>query len=223
MSRATRPATARSGGAPGIATDLPVREDASMIRTERRRLAITALLVAAFVGTGRTQTPPAQSPAPAPSAGDSVIVVDKPTYVTIALETTVNRPVAEVWKRVGGYCAIGEWFQMAAGCKILSGTDNEIGAVRSVANEVLVGQSQYSYTYTQPVRAGRPYNLYHGTLEARPLTDTTTKLLYTLVYDNSMLPDDAAKEKDRASRTATFTRALSNMKTLAEGGTLPPR
>lgn len=194
-----------------------------MIRTERRRLATTALLVAALVGTGRTQTPPAQPPAPAPSAGDSVIVVDKPTYVTIALETTVNRPVAEVWKRVGGYCAIGEWFQMAAGCKILSGTDNEIGAVRSVANEVLVGQSQYSYTYTQPVRAGRPYNLYHGTLEARPLTDTTTKLLYTLVYDNSMLPDDAAKEKDRASRTATFTRALSNMKTLAEGGTLPPR
>lgn len=193
-----------------------------MIRTERRRLATTALLVAALVGTGRTQTP-AQPPAPAPSAGDSVIVVDKPTYVTIALETTVNRPVAEVWKRVGGYCAIGEWFQMAAGCKILSGTDNEIGAVRSVANEVLVGQSQYSYTYTQPVRAGRPYNLYHGTLEARPLTDTTTKLLYTLVYDNSMLPDDAAKEKDRASRTATFTRALSNMKTLAEGGTLPPR
>jgi polyketide cyclase/dehydrase/lipid transport protein len=194
-----------------------------MIRTARRRLATTALLVAAFVGTGRTQTPPAQPPAPAPSAGDSIIVVEKPTYVTIALETTVNRPVAEVWKRIGGYCAIGEWFQMAAGCKILSGTDNAIGAVRSVANEVLVGQSQYSYTYTQPVRAGRPYNLYHGTLEARPLTDTTTKLLYTLVYDNSMLPDDAAKEKDRASRTATFTRALSNMKTLAEGGTLPPR
>ena len=194
-----------------------------MIRTARRRLATTALLVAAFVGTGRTQTPPAQPPAPAPSAGDSIIVVEKPTYVTIALETTVNRPVAEVWKRIGGYCAIGEWFQMAAGCKILSGTDNAIGAVRSVANEVLVGQSQYSYTYTQPVRAGRPYNLYHGTLEARPLTDTTTKLLYTLVYDNSMLPDDAAKEKNRASRTATFTRALSNMKTLAEGGTLPPR
>jgi hypothetical protein len=42
------------------------------------------------------------------------------------------------------------------------------------------------------------------------------------VYDNSMLPDDGAKEKDKAQRTATFTRALQNMKTLAEGGTLPP-
>jgi hypothetical protein len=37
-----------------------------------------------------------------------------------------------------------------------------------------------------------------------------------------MLPDDAAREKDRASRVVTFNRALANMKTLAEGGTLPP-
>jgi hypothetical protein len=47
-------------------------------------------------------------------------------------------------------------------------------------------------------------------------------LIYTLVYDNSMLADDAARERDRAQRTAQFTRALQNMKTLVEGGTLPP-
>jgi hypothetical protein len=72
------------------------------------------------------------------------------------------------------------------------------------------------------VKAGRPYNLYHGTLEARPLTATTSKLVYTLVFDNSMLADDAAREKDRAQKTTQFTRALENMKILAEGGTLPP-
>jgi hypothetical protein len=37
-----------------------------------------------------------------------------------------------------------------------------------------------------------------------------------------MLADDAAREQDRQRRTTTFTRALQNMKTLAEGGTLPP-
>jgi len=170
------------------------------------------------------QTPPAPAQsAPAPAAGDSVIVVEKPTYVSITLETTVNRPAAEVWKRVGSYCAIGEWFQFAKGCTIVAGTENELGAVRSIANEVMVAKTELSYTYTQPVRAGRPYNLYHGTLEARPLTATTSKLIYSLVWDNSMLPDDAAREKDKASRTATFTRALANMKTLAEGGTLPPK
>jgi len=136
------------------------------------------------------------------------------------MEITVNRSATEVWKRVGSYCAIGEWMQVP--CTITAGEDNEVGAVRSVANEVLVGKTQLSYTYTQPVREGRPYNLYHGTLEARPLTATTSKLLYTLVFDNSMLADDAAREKDKAQRTARFMQALQNMKILAEGGTLPP-
>ena len=168
-------------------------------------------------GTGSGAGAPAA--AAAPPAADATVVAN-PTYTTIPMEIMVNKPAAEVWKRIGKYCDIGEWFQIP--CTITSGKDGEIGAVRSVATEVLVGKTELSYTYTQPVRAGRPYNLYHGTLEARPVTATTSKLVYTLVYDNSMIGDDAAKEKDRLTRTATFTRALQNMKTLAEGGTLPP-
>jgi hypothetical protein len=136
------------------------------------------------------------------------------------MEIDVNRPAAEVWKRVGKYCDIGEWFRIP--CTITAGKDGEFGAVRSVATEVLVGKTELSYTYTQPVREGRPYNLYHGTLEARPVTPTTSKLVYTLMFDNSMLADDAARERDRAQKTTQFTTALQNMKILAEGGTLPP-
>jgi len=161
----------------------------------------------------------ARAQAPAPAAQTSTAVA-APTYISIPLEITVNRPVADVWKRVGKYCDLGEWLQIP--CTITSGKDGEFGAVRSVANEVLVGKTELSYTYTQPVREGRPYNLYHGTLEARPLTATTSKLLYTLIFDNSMLADDAARERDRVQRTTQFTRALQNMKILAEGGTLPP-
>ena len=32
--------------------------------------------------------------------------------VSIPLEITVNRPAAEVWKRVGKFCDIGEWLQI---------------------------------------------------------------------------------------------------------------
>ena len=156
----------------------------------------------------------AQGPTPPPLA------IPNPNYVTILLETMVNKPAAEVWKRVGKYCDIGEWLQIP--CTITSGKDGDVGAVRSVANEILVGKTELSYTYTQPVRTDRPYNLYHGTVEARPVTATTSKLVYTLVYDNSMLADDAARERDKMQRTTQFTRALQNMKTLAEGGTLPP-
>lgn len=165
------------------------------------------------------QTPPqAQAvsrPAPAPLA------IPNPHYVSIEMEIDVNRPAAEVWKRVGKFCDIGEWFQFP--CTILSGTDGELGVVRSIGNEVMVGKTELSYTYTQPVREGQPYNLYHGTLEARPVSPTTSKLVYTLLFDNSMLADDAAREADMARRKAVFMNGLKNMKILAEGGTLPPR
>ena len=164
------------------------------------------------------QAASAQAP-PMPSQAASVAVAN-PTYVSIAMEVTVNRSAAEVWKRVGKYCDIGEWLQIP--CTIASGKDGEFGAVRSVGGEVLVGKTEMSYTYTQTVKEGRPYNLYHGTLEARPVTATTSKLVYTLVFDNSMLADDAARDRDKTQKAATFTRALENMKTLAEGGTLPP-
>ena len=171
-----------------------------------------ALAVVCLTGAAHAQTP-------AP-AGPVSIAVAAPTYISIPLEIAVNRPAADVWKRVGKFCDIGEWLRIP--CTITSGQDGEFGAVRSVAGEVLVGKTELSYTYTQTVRDGRPYNLYHGTLEARPMTATTSKIVYTLFFDNSLLADDAAREADRARRVAAFTTALQNMKTLAEGGTLPP-
>lgn len=175
------------------------------------------LLTASFMAVSASA---AIAQAPAAPATPSGIVVAKPTYTFIPLEIAVNKPAAEVWKRVGKFCDIGEWLRIP--CTITSGTDGELGAVRSVANEVMVGKTDLSYTYTQTVREGRPYNLYHGTLEARPVSATTSKLVYNLFFDNSMLADDAARERDRAQKTAQFTAALQNMKILAEGGTLPP-
>jgi hypothetical protein len=153
----------------------------------------------------------------APGAGG--VAVANPTYTSIHMEVDVNRPAAEVWKRVGKFCDIGEW--MGFPCQITSGKDGEIGTIRNIGREVLVGKTDLSYTYTQPVTEGRPYDLYHGTLEAKPVTTTTSKLLYTLMWDNSMCSDDAAREADRNQRRQMFTTALNNMKILAEGGTLP--
>ena len=174
-----------------------------------KNLIFTTFAYACLTGIAAAQPPP-----PPP------MQTPNPSYASVAMEIDVNRPAPEVWKRVGKFCDIGEWLRIP--CTITSGKDGEFGAVRSVAGEVLVGKTELSYTYTQPVRPGRPYNLYHGTLEARPMTATTSKLVYTLMFDNSMLADDAAREKDKQQKIATFTRALENMKILAEGGTLPP-
>jgi len=175
------------------------------------RTAISCAIAAACL----TQIASAQGGrAPAPLA------IPNPNYISIPMEITVNRPAAEVWKRIGKYCDIGEWARIP--CTIISGKDGEFGAVRSVGNEILVGKTEFSYTYTQPVREGQPYIMYHGTLEARPLTATTSKIIYTLMLENSTLGDEAAREADRKRREAQFTPFLENMKILAEGGTLPP-
>ena len=169
-------------------------------------------------------TPVVAPPPPAAPAGPPPLAVANPNYVTIPMEITVNKPVKDVWARIGKYCDIAEWFQIATGCTMTSGKEGEVGSVRSVGAEILVAKTEYSYAYTQPVREGRPYNLYHGNLEARAIDAKTTKLLYTLVYDVSIVSaDPAAQTADVERRRTAFTGALKNMKILAEGGTLPPK
>ena len=46
------------------------------------------------------------------------------------------------------------------------------------------------------------------------MTATTSKLVYTLMFDNSMLADDAARQPNIEQRRTTFTNALNNMKIL---------
>jgi hypothetical protein len=151
------------------------------------------------------------------------LATPNPTYEVIVLEQDVARPAAEAWKQVGGFCDIQRWFP-GSRCQITSGKDGELGAVRTIngsALEILVGKTELSYTYTQPVRVGQAYNLYHGALEARPVTATTSKLVYSFVQDTSTLADAAARKATLDTSRAITTRALANMKILAEGGTLP--
>jgi hypothetical protein len=138
-------------------------------------------------------------------------------YRTIRMEIDVNRPAAEVWAKVGKYCDIEKW--LAVDCKIVSG-DGGIGTVRALAGgrvlEILVGRTDLSYGYTQPVKEGTFYNLYHGFMEAKPLTARTSRIVYTLVYDVSDKADEAAKQADLTQRRTRFEAALSKMKQVAE-------
>jgi hypothetical protein len=141
-----------------------------------------------------------------------------PQYLTIKMEIDVAKPAAAVWAKVGGYCDITKWLDVTD-CAIKSG-DGGIGTVRLLrggqVTEILVAKTDLSYGYTQPVREGQFYNLYHGYLEAKPVTAQTSKLLYTLMYDISDKADEAARKADVAQRRTRFEGALTNMKKLAE-------
>jgi hypothetical protein len=143
-----------------------------------------------------------------------------PHYASLPMSIVVDAPVEKVWARVGKYCDIGEWGFRT--CDLISGKEGEIGAVRTIGHSVIVGQTRYSYTYTQPLRATGLYPMYHGTLEARPLGSGRTTLYYTLVWDSSTQSDDPSRKKQVETYRLLFEKMLRNMKKLSEGGTLTP-
>lgn len=163
-----------------------------------------------------------QSSAPPPETAP--LQIPNPHYATIDESVVVNASADKVWARVGKFCDITEWMNSPEweDCKYLHG-DGGPGSVRSIVDEVMVGQTQYSYTYAQPPRKNTLYNLAHGTLAAEALTPTTTRLSYTMLRDDSVLPDDVARQRDADARRARVSEWLKNMKVLAEGGKLPPK
>ena len=152
------------------------------------------------------------------------VLAAEPDYATIRMEIDIAKPADQVWAKVGKYCDISEW--LSVDCKITSG-DGGVGTVRVLAggrvNEILVAKTDLSYGYTQPVREGQFYNLYHGFMEARPVTRTTSKIIYTLMLDESDKADKAAKEADLAQRRTRFEAALQKMKQIAEGTAAPAK
>ena len=141
----------------------------------------------------------------------------EPEYVNIEMEIDINKSAEDVWAAVGDYCDIAEWGGLD--CEITSG-DGEMATVRVLLGgrivEILVAQTDLSYGYTQPVQENQFYILYHGFMEARPVSSNTSKMIYTLVYDVSNLEDQAAKDADVARRRGMFEGMLVNMKNIAE-------
>ena len=181
------------------------------IRARRMDLPLALVLV---VAACQAQQPPAEVP----------LQVPNPHYATMSESIEIHAPIYKVWARVGGFCNITEWMNSPEweDCRYLQG-DGGPGTVRSIVNEVLVGQTQYSYTYAQPPRKDTLYNLAHGALAAETLTADTTRLTYTMLRDDSILPDGAARTRDQEARRARVSEWLKNMKVLAEGGKLPPK
>jgi hypothetical protein len=144
----------------------------------------------------------AAQPAPAKPA---------PEYVSIVQEIAVKAPVEAAMRKTGGYCDIAVWFKTTCIYTVGSGG---VGTNRLIAgriNEVLVAKTAASYTYAQPLAP----NSYHGTVEYQPAAGGS-KIIYSLFYDVSMLPDPAAKDKDRDMRAKLFMGVLEKMKAIAE-------
>ena len=141
--------------------------------------------------------------APAHAAGD---------YVAIVQETEIAAPAETAWAKVKGYCDIGAWLKTT--CEITSGRDGELGAVRTIAGrvvEVIVAVTPMSYTYADLDTK----ILYHGTVEIRPVDAKSSKLVYSLFFDQASIPEDQ-REANRTRRAAMFKGVMATMKAQAE-------
>ena len=132
-------------------------------------------------------------------------------YVSIVQETTVNAPADVTWKKIGGYCDIGAWLKTT--CAVTSGT-GDVGTIRKIAgriDEVIVAKTAWSYTYADhslPI-------FYHGTVEVRPVSKKTSKIFYSLFYDQEPIKAEA-RTADRERRGKMFAGVLLTMKGIAE-------
>jgi len=145
----------------------------------------------------------------------SGMVLAQADYHRMQFEIDIDKPADEVWSKVGGYCDISDWAGME--CEITQG-DGGLGTVRVINGSIvepLVGQTELSYGYSQPAVEGEHYDLYHGYMEARPVTDSTSKMIYTVMWDRSH-EDEATFQSNVERRTNLFRGGLQKMKEIAE-------
>ena len=149
------------------------------------------------------------------AASSQAAAAAAPEYVTIRNEVVVDRPVEQVWARVGGWCTIAHWLNV--GCEIVSGS-GDVGSVRrlnGVTLETMVARTAHSYAYWQTAGTMAGYS-YHGSLAAEPVDGRHTRLIYTLLYDAAQMPSDAIRASERARLSTRFVEPLNVMKKMAE-------
>lgn len=133
-------------------------------------------------------------------------------YVSIVQETTINVPAETAWAKVKTYCDIGKWLNTT--CEITAGKDGEPGALRKIAGrveEVIVAVTPMSYTYADI----NPAILYHGTVEIRPVDKKSSKLIYSLFYDQTSIAE-AQRAANKTGRATRFAQVMATMKAAAE-------
>jgi hypothetical protein len=154
-------------------------------------------------------TPALAQPAPAPAAPASPVSAAPRNWATIVMTANLNSGADEGWKRINGndYCAFIKYLGMND-CVLTVGT-GDVGTNRRLngrIDELLVAKTSRSYTYAQPTSP----IFYHGTMAVEPVTATTSRIVYTLMYDNANIaPAERAAEMDR--RRARFQESIDKM------------
>jgi hypothetical protein len=131
-------------------------------------------------------------------------------WTTLTMTADLNKPAAVAWERIGGndWCAIGKYLDVKS-CAVNSGK-GELGSVRTINGsvvEIVVARTPLSYTYAQPFTP----IFYHGTVSVQPVDAHHSKLIYTLIWNQTAVGDAKAQADARSSRKTRFQAAVDKM------------
>lgn len=140
-------------------------------------------------------------------------------WTTLTLTANLNKGVDAAWDKIGGndWCGIGKYLDVKS-CDINSGK-GELGSVRTINTgtatvvEIVVARTPHSYTYAQPFTP----IFYHGTLAVEPVDKSHSKLVYTLIWNQTAVDDAAAQAAAREGRHTRFQAAVDKMAAAANG------
>jgi len=135
-------------------------------------------------------------------------------WTILTMTANVNKPADIAWDRIGGHdwCGILRYLNRLTGCTINSGK-GEVGSVRTVmvgttpTVEMAVARTPLSYTYAQPFTP----IFYHGTMAVEPVDATHSKIVYTLIWNQTAVGDAQAQAAAREGRQKSFQLAVDKM------------
>ncbi len=131
-------------------------------------------------------------------------------WLTLHFTANLNKPADIAWQRIGGndWCAIGKFLEIKS-CDIVSGK-GELGSIRNINGnivEIVVARTAHSYTYAQPFAP----MFYHGTLAVEPVDATHSRLVYSLIWNQTGVGDAKAQAEARDGRKVRFQAAVDKM------------
>jgi hypothetical protein len=136
-------------------------------------------------------------------------------WLKLSFSADLNKNADKAWERMGGndLCAIARYLDVQT-CTPVSGK-GELGSIRTIGVagnpapvvEIIVARSKYSYTYAQPFNN----TFYHGTMSIVATGPNSSRLEYTLMWNQAAVGNAAAQAASRESRQQRFQLAVNRM------------
>ncbi len=136
--------------------------------------------------------------------------------ISVSQTIAIEAPVATVWAKVKDFNALHTWHPAVATTEILEGENNKVGAVRRLTlhdggtiNEELLEWNEAGMTFSYNIfESVLPVSDYEATLTVTPITDNSTKVMWSASFNAGKGADD---ETARVTINGIFDTGLINL------------